>query len=310
MTLAILVAPTGAAPAPVESVSAPSPWYRVGMTWTGANGLSFDLISRSGVTLLLDDVKGLLNPPFQQRTSATPSRGGSRLRDVTTGERDVFWPMLVWTDAGSAAWQNLNDAFFSTLSAEFPGTWTVTRADGTQRRLSVYITDDGSTLGRDPQSVGWARYPITGVALDPWWYGEEVHRTFKQPGVTGTLAGPGRPIGSRSTVDRATIDNPGDVPSYPRWVITGPVTSVTVGVTIDGVVRNIVAPITLTAGQTLTIDTESHSVRDSTGTSRRSQLTSAYFVPIPPGKDIPLSMTMTGTGLVECYLPTRYKRAI
>lgn len=310
MTLAILVAPGGAAPLPVPQEVIERIWFGPQMTWTGANGLSFDLKFGSGVCLMPDQIRGLLNPPYELRTSATPARGGSRLREVSTGERDVFWPLMVHTAAGSAAWQNLNDAFFSTLDPEFPGVWEVTRPDGTQRRLSVHFKDDGGGIVYRDVLSGWVRYPVSGVALDPWWYGTEVHRTFKQPGSTGTLAGPGRPIGSRATVDSAKIDNPGDVPSFPRWVITGPVTSVTVGVTIDGVVRSITAPITLTAGQTLTIDTESHSVRDHTGASRRSELSAAYFVPIPPGVDIPLTMSMTGTGLVECFLPTRYKRAI
>lgn len=280
------------------------------MTWTGANGLTFDLLGKSGMTLVMEDVKGLLGPQVQLRTTATPARGGSRLRDVTVGDRDVFWPLLIWTDAGSIAWTELNDAFLSTLDPERAGVWEVTRVTGERRRLNVYLTDDGQALSRDPVTAGWAKYPITGTACDPWWYGEEQYRRFKQADASGTLAGPGRPIGSRATVDSAEIDNPGDVPSFPRWVISGPTTSVTVGVTIDGVVRSITVPFTLTEGQQVTIDTDSHSVRDQAGVSRRAELSSAFFVPIPPGMSIPLTMSMTGTGLVECFLPTRYRRAI
>jgi hypothetical protein len=297
-------------PLPVPEDVAERIWFGPDMTWTGANGDTFSLRFGSGVCLLPDDIVGLLSAPHELRTSATPARGGSRLRDVTVGEREVFWPLMVYSVAGSRAWQELNDRFNATLDPERPGVWQVTRADGSTRRLNVYFKGDGGSIGYRTLMSGWVPTPVSGVALDPWWYGVEQYRRFKQSDADGGLAGPGRPIGSRATVDSAEIDNPGDVPSFPRWVISGPTTSVTVGVTIDGVVRSITVPFTLTEGQQVVIDTDSHSVRDQSGASRRAELSSAFFVPIPPGRGIPLTMSMTGTGLVECFLPTRYRRAI
>jgi hypothetical protein len=174
----------------------------------------------------------------------------------------------------------------------------------------VYFKGDGGGLSYRSILSGWVPYPISGVALDPWWYGEEQYRTFKQAGATGTLAGPGRPIGAGNTLDKATIDNPGDVASFPRVRFNGPSTTVTLGVEINGVVRNVTVPFTLTAGQYVDVDYDTHSVRDHTGASRRAELSSAMFVPVPPGKNIALTMSMTGTGTVEVRLPTRYKRAI
>lgn len=310
MTLAVLVAPGGAPPLPAAAEVVQRIRFGPDMTWTGANGTSFDLKFRSGVCLMPDSIVGLLNPTPEFHTTATPVAGGSRLRGVRYVDRDVFWPLMVHTDAGSRAWQDLNDAFFATLDPERAGVWEVTRFDGSRRRLNVFFKGDGGGITWRQIQSGWTPYPISGVAFDPWWYGEEVHRRFQQPAAAGTLAGPGRPIGSAGTVATATIDNPGDVDSYPRYRVTGPTTSVTVGVTIGGVSRNITVPFTLTGGQYVDIDTASHRVVDHAGVSRRADLSAAYFVPVPPGRAIPLTMSMTGTGTVDVWLPTKYRRGL
>jgi hypothetical protein len=41
---------------------------------------------------------------------------------------------------------------------------------------------------------------------------------------------------------------------------------------------------------------------------KTADLGEADFAPIPPGEQVPLSMVVTGTGLVEVLLPTLYRR--
>jgi len=42
---------------------------------------------------------------------------------------------------------------------------------------------------------------------------------------------------------------------------------------------------------------------------RTADLGEADFGAIPPGASVPLSLTVSGTGKVECYLPTLWRAA-
>jgi hypothetical protein len=226
------------------------------------------------------------------------------------GSREVFWPVKVWSDAGSREWVERDRAFWRTLQPSRTGVWTVTHPDGAKRSLTLRVAGDGDpSFDTIPSLRGWAKYGITLVADQPYWEGEPVMRTWaqanQQPFMPAT-AGAGYTISSGSPLETATITNPGDVETFLRWEVAGPCTSVTVGV--NG--ATIIAPVTLDAGEVMVIDTDPEVQAAYVGdTDVTIQLTKAEFAPIPSGESVELSLFMTGTGTIQAELTPLFERA-
>lgn len=284
------------------------------MSWTGWDGSQWDLLGNSGgVFLTRDGVRGLASPKVDRFTSMSPALAGSRWRGSRTLEREVFWPLMVFHDNGSAAWQAYDRAFWATMDPDRPGWWSVTNADGSTRTLRCRFVDDGDhQVSADPSQRGWDVYAITLIAEDPWWRGPVVRRSFapaaSRPFFGGVEGGSGPPfyISPGSTLDTAAINNPGDVDAHPVYVVTGPTTRVSVGVgghlvTFGGVLRD---------GQSVTIDTRPDrlTVVDGDGADRLRDLTAAEFVAIPAGAQVPLTLDMVGAGTVDVALEPAYRR--
>ena len=123
------------------------------------------------------------------------------------------------------------------------------------------------------------------------------------------------------------MNNPGDVESFPRWYIDGDITSASVGV--DGVV--VTVPFGVAYGQCLVVDSDPENLGatlyDITvdgmtmkpsarvfGThlinpvDKTRDLGENDFAAIPAGQAVPLSLTLEGSGVVECLLPSLYRR--
>jgi hypothetical protein len=150
---------------------------------------------------------------------------------------------------------------------------------------------------------------VTLIADDPFWTGESVRRVWAQSEDVDAFA----PVpdvvlnvSSASKLASAAMTNQGDLEAWPVWTVKGPVTSVTVGV--DG--RTVQWNVALTADDILVIDTDP-TIQSAwlNGVDVTSQLGTADFAPIPAGDELPLSLTMAGTGSVEAAITPRYFRA-
>lgn len=294
-------------PAPPGSV-----WQALPLTWTGWDGSEWNMSDPDSGLVLLAGARGFGMPPMQHWRSQSPAVPGARWRGAVADSREVFWPVKVWKDTGAQDWVVRDRAFWRTLDPQKTGTWTVTLPDGSRRSLTLRLKDDGNPVWNlMPTLYGWAHYGITLTADDPFWAGDPVQRSWAAPGAgtdffNGASKAPTFNIASANTLDTATLSNPGDVDAYLKWTAYGPFTSVTVGV--NG--STVVAPITATAGQVLTIDTDP-SVLAATldGTDVTAQLTSSEFVPLPPGEDVTLSLAMSGTGYIAASFTPKYYRA-
>jgi len=113
-------------------------------------------------------------------------------------------------------------------------------------------------------------------------------------------------ISSGSQLSTAKITNDGDLEAWPVWTVTGPLTSVTVGV--DG--STVQWDVALLEGDVLVIDTDP-AVQSAwlNGDDVTDQLGTADFAPIPAGHELPLSLTMAGAGSVEAAITPRHYRA-
>lgn len=286
-------------------------WGALPLKWTGWDGSEWEMSDPASGIVLLSGARGFGMPPMQHWRSQSPAVPGARWRGAVADSREVFWPLKIWNDAGSLEWVELDRAFWRTLDPQKTGTWTATLPDGSRRYLTLRLKDDGNTVwDRIPTLYGWAHYGITLTADDPFWAGDVIQRSWAPSTGTdffnGSSQAPTFNIASANTLDTAVLSNPGDVDAYLQWQAYGPFTSVTVGV--NG--STVVAPITASAGQVLTIDSDP-SVLAATldGTDVTSQLTSSEFVALPPGENVTLTLAMAGTGYIAASFTPKYYRA-
>lgn len=285
-------------------------WVGLQFRWLGWDGSIWGLSRREAGTWLMPGVRGLGFPTPTRYTKTSPALSGSRYRGHIVAERDVFWPLHIEGEDGSAAFVERDSAFWNTMHPDKTGVWEVTGPSGEVRLLRLRFA--GVEEGQDSDAVeaGWSNYGISLVAEQPYWEGQEVTGDwgvdapvpFYDTGSSTNLFN----ISSGSNVTTATFTNPGDVEAYPVWRITGPTTEVTVG--LNG--RIIPIPFVIPSGQTLVIDTNPAALTAYMGgVDKTGLLGSADFASIPAGADVPLQITMNGTGQVFLSLVPRYYRA-
>lgn len=303
-----------AAPAPPPVPFNPFPGIQA-MSWEGWDGTIFDVLN-PGSVFLTKGIRGLNAPDYTTYRQSSPGLHGSRYRGSRVQAREVFWPMFVYSDKNSQDWLEHDRALWRTLHPDKPGFWTVTATDGTSRRLALRFEGDGGhTSDHDPQQMGWELYGLTLVADQPFWEDTSpIVRSWSGSATRKPFFGAGTSTGGApfyisagSTLSAAKMPNPGDEDGYIKWRITGPTTSVSVGV--DG--RMIDVPFGLAAGEKLIIDTApdvQSAYMEATGVDRTRELGEADFAPVPPGV-APLSLSMFGTGLVEAELTPLHRRA-
>lgn len=319
------------APSVAPADPAPS-WSGMPMTWA-AKGLEFSLTDRRTGIHLMPGVRGLGSVRTERHSTVSPATPGSRYEGTSYLDGDVFWPLRIWSTGGSIEWMERDRAFWATMDPEDTGVWTVVHPDGGRRTLRLRFVSDGDHVRKkNPLKLGWDTYTVNLVAEQPFWEGTPVVKSFAGAAVPDPFFEPDGPhlvnIASGYSVENATIDNPGDVESYPRWFIDGPTTTASVGV--GGVIVDV--PFAVAAGTCLVIESDPDLVLGATlydvaagavgkkpsarevGTDltgpvdMTADLGEADFAPIPAGTQVPLSLTLVGSGTVEALLPTLYRR--
>ena len=306
-------------------------WSGMSMKWT-AKGVDWSLSNPETGIVLLPGVRGLGSVRVDRHSTSSPAVPGSRFEGVSTLDREVFWPVHIFHDEGSRAWMERDRAFWRGMDPEDTGVWTVTHPDGAHRTLELrYVSDGDHSRQWDPMKSGWDTYGITLVAEQPYWVGESVVKSFIGPVEPLPFFDPTGPqvvnIASSYSAANATMDNPGDVESYPRWYIDGDTTAVSVGVGSQVVD----VPFAIDAGTCLVIESDPdligatlYEITAAGAVKKPSErvvgpdlvnpidmsadLGEADFAPIPAGSQVPLSLEITGTGAVEVLLPTLYRR--
>lgn len=305
-----------ASPRPFPPPPAPVPWTGVAsMTWSSGLYGEFNLIDPTvhGVMLVQDGVRGLSMPPVQRWTSTSPALDGSTWRGHRIQEREVFWPLFVWSDQGTDAWLDVDTRLWKSLRPDEVGVWEVATRDG-YRSLRCRFVDDGDhSFGRDPLKTGWTLYGIRLVAESPFWEGDRILVQWDTVADEPLLPGPPFTIAGSNRMDSAVLDNPGDVAAWPVWRVWGPCATARVG--LAG--RVIEIPFSIADGEILEIDTSPdaqtamlivNDVGGDEGTDRTGDLGAAEFAPVPAGEALELSLDAAG-GYVECELTPLYYRA-
>lgn len=292
-----ILASTSVSPGDVAAEAAR--WETMSLRWTGADGSVWDLADYSGGAVLAQGgLRGLGMPTMTRYSTAGPVVPGSRWRGMRIEDRDVLWNVFVGSDGGSADWLIKDRAWWAGLRPDVAGTWRVTLPTGSYRELTCRLVDDGDWGPEvDPVMSGWALYQVSLVADDdPLWRGAPIDQTYTAGSSTNWLSpGGGGVIGisPSQTIGSATLTNPGDVEAWARWSITGPCDSAVLGVA--GGTVTYTSPIA--SGRTVTIDTSPRvlTARDDTGVDV-SGLVTWSALPIPPGANVPLTVTLASLG--------------
>lgn len=325
--------------APSVAPADPAPaWSGMPMTWT-AKGVTWPLTDRRTGVFLRPGVRGLGTINTERHSSNSSAVAGSRHEGVSVLDREVFWPLRIYSPEGSTAWMLRDRAFWQGMDPEDTGVWEVIHPDGAKRSLRLRFRDDGDHIRtKNPIKTGWENYNITLLAEQPYWEGEAEVQSFKAPPPPEPFFEPNGPhlinLISGYSVENAAIDNLGDVESYARWFIDGATTYAEVGV--GGVV--VTVPFTIPAGKCLVIESDpalelgaiqydispeqlALDPKERLKPSARvigvdllnpvdmtRELGEVDFAPIPAGKQVPLSLTLVGSGVVEALLPSLYRR--
>jgi hypothetical protein len=277
----------------------------------------------SGVLLLRDGVEGLHHPSFTQWVRTSPAVPGQRFTGAVAEPRNVMLPLLMWHDGTTAEWVAQDRAFWKSMHPGREGTLTISPAGtGSRRTIGLrLVPDDGYQYPVDPAHAGWAVYPVSLIADDPFWRGPARRAGWSGQSSAATEfyeeTGPHLiNINSGHTMDGATARNDGDEPGWPVWTIIGPCTAAHVGV------GDTVVEVTweVEDGKAVVIDTDPR-VRTaieydyaagvlSNPVDRTADLTGEVgFASVEPGEAQPINIFMTGTGAIRVELTPLYWRA-
>lgn len=285
-------------------------WDGLQMTWTGWDGSVWQLSNPSTGIELKAGVEGLEMPDITHFRDDSPATPGAYWRGYNIGPRKCFWPMRMFQDDSTAEFVALRKAFVRTLHPGKEGVWAV-RSGGFTRRLRLRYEEgwDGG-LDRDPTFFGWVDHGPVFQADQPLWEGDPIRTVFEQGAIKPFFDPAGSPpffISKTSSLSEAVLTNPGDEDAYPIWRLDGPFESASI--TVAG--QTIGVPFPTVAGRSLTIDTRPsvQSAYNTEGADRTASLSSYGFAPIPPGANVPVSLTVVGTGTVVATITPLYYEA-
>lgn len=285
------------------------------VTWIDPGGTSWPL-DGSGAYLAIWDSsngrKGAFAPNTQVIEQEVPLQPGARLRQVKTLSRAVEVPIIIRASSESIFATARRALRYAMNPNRGAGTLQIAAADGSTRQMTCYCESgfegDESEQYRGP---GFAMLPLSFRALDPYWYdAQSTLLTYTAGGATTFFQTPFLPVHlSASGISNSfTVYNSGDVSCWPIWTITGPGTNPTLSNNTTG--KSIAMTVTLTAGQTITIDTRPgyKTVLREDGTAHYAYLSfTSSLWPLVTGTN-GVSLSMTGTTSAS-QLQLQYKQA-
>jgi phage-related protein len=218
--------------------------------WIDANGNETALSNSSNFDILVGPT-GRFMPPVDLVEQQVPFQAGTRLKQLYVKSRDIDLPLgITGTSKSDLRTQvrNLLNMFNPLLG---DGTLKIIAEDGSQRQIKCRYSS-----GLEIQETGlfWQNVIIVLKAFDPYWYDPN---TIIQTFTVGTPATffpilPMR-LTSSTVFSDTTINNDGDVESWPTWIITGPGDTIYIRNLTTGEFINI--NYTLQPGETINIDT-------------------------------------------------------
>jgi hypothetical protein len=176
-------------------------------------------------------IRGRWFPPMTPVEDSVPYIPGAVLRDVNVGTLDFPVPLLISGDTPAQLRQRLRDAMYWFSPGRGDGIFECTGPDGITRLLNCRVREIDVIEDWPQQSYLTQDVILSLHAADPYYYADEATvETFTvNIGEPEPFLHPGGffPLHLSSNVFFAgpTIDNPGQVESWPTWTIRGPGTN-------------------------------------------------------------------------------------
>lgn len=279
--MAILAGGLLVLPPEPEIITPPTVAYRedvgtITASWIDPTGVEWPLSMTSEEIgwFTMNGPAGWGSTPIEIVTDALP-RGGEQVRYIRAKPRRIQWPIYVFgNDHLQYVDRNrrITRAFTMTTQRNQHGYLRVQRPDGRYREIACYY--EQGFEGDAEHGHLWSRYVVTLYCPDGYWLSDrsiqasrEFVGTDEDPDPNPSFYSPFMRLTSSRLVSpggggeesETEILNPGEVESWPEWLITGPMTSmVAENLTLGS---RFAITYTLTAGQTIRITTNRPMVR-------------------------------------------------
>lgn len=265
------------------------------------------LLDHGGDYILTTGTIGFGIPPTEVRIEPSASDGGvfrfSR-RDV----RELDMPIVIFGHDRDNVEFNLRR--LSAILRETPFKIRATYDTGEQWDLEGIYIGGGETQYGSDAGKQYCRWVVQVQCPQPFWVSNSSVSYTVGSGDAGRSLIPWLAemrVSSSQAIGAINVENPGDVDSYPVWNLTGPFDQATITNT-DGsqvfVYDEIVA-----AGQTITVDTRTGTVQNSSGTNMYSNLgPSPKLFPIPAGTSqatVAATNTTSATAISLSFQPRK-----
>jgi hypothetical protein len=257
------------------------------ISWVDVTGTETILTNQPNVHILLPR-EGLYMPPFSFQEDKAPLSYGSVLRRINVEPREVDLTVLIKGTSAVDLRENIRSflSLFNPLRGD--GKLRVQGPDGEIRELICrYVGGMEGQEGKDNSGETFIIMVVTFRALDPFWVSAQEFTYSFELDQNPPKWFPIFPLrlGGESVVSEITIDNTGDVETFPTWTIRGPgsnpkMTNLSTGKVIE------FTGVTLDDTQSITIDTKNRIVQLNDGTSLFPNLTwTSSFWMLQPGQN-------------------------
>lgn len=242
-------------------------------SWIDADGVEHNLSGLDGIEVLIGP-EGRFMPPFSFVEEEVPFAPGSRLRQVNVKAREVDLPIEISCTTHSELRSKLRSLMKILNPLKGDGTLKCTAIDGTQRLLNCRYSG-GLEISESGQT--WQNVVLVFKAFDPFWYDAN---TIVQTFTTGQPATffPIFPLRLSSSTVFAdiTVNNEGDVETWPEWIFYGPGDNMILrNLTTGGYLR---LNTSIGDRESITIDTKKKTIKKNDGTNLFSLQTSTSSI--------------------------------
>ena len=233
--------------------------------------MNYALIGANGDTIEFDSQNYVLNPDFmgfnvpaaQVRIEASAGDGGV-FRHAKRGVRTLDLPVTVIGNSRDDVQTKLIRLGKLTQNVFGPLVLEARYSNGETLKLETYYTGGAEGQWGSAAGMVWNRWTLSLQAPQPYWESTTTEEFTVTRGSTGRGLLPQFSklrISSSQALGTVLINNTGDVPMFPRYQITGPITDLSIS--SNGSSFGFTDPIP--AGFTININTETGEVTDGEG---------------------------------------------
>jgi phage-related protein len=235
------------------------------ISWTDANGVESILTDQEDISISIGP-SGRFMPPIEHNEEEVPLQSGSRRRNTKVKAREMDFPIEINGETQMDIRNKLRSLLriFNPLKGD--GKIKSISPDGSQREIFCRY-QSGLEISESGQL--WEKFILVLKAFDPFWYDTATKvQTFKineSPGLFFPIL-PLR-LASSTVFADISIDNTGDVETWPEWIITGPGENVKIKNMTTGEIIFLDHPdAKLESGETITINTSPNPPNEKTVT--------------------------------------------